>query len=299
MNSNELIDAVKARLNVPSDYALAREVLKVDPTAIKDMRERGLSAERALQLATMIDIDPASVLPEIQAERARDPAVKKVWQRIAKSMRAVSGAVMLAVALLVGMLTPTPSPASDGLSSVYYVKFLFRYLFAAFRRFWLALSRFWSIFRQMTRVTAASALLAALSACGSDHDNNNGHGWEYHEIGETGLRVRYYDDSSPRLDALERVYREVAACMQMDPPPPGPLVIFTTDIIGSEGDRKPSRGYLEAQTILLDGTLRYTLPGDFWAFRHELVHLLLHVSGFPKDANVQHQSPLFTTCSAP
>lgn len=121
MNSNELIDAVKARLNTPSDYALAREVLKIDPTSLKAMRERGLSDERAVQFAMMIDIDPATVLPAIQAERARDPAVKKVWKRIAESMRTAAGAVVLAVALLIGVMTPTPSSAAENMGSVYYV----------------------------------------------------------------------------------------------------------------------------------------------------------------------------------
>lgn len=152
----------------------------------------------------------------------------------------------------------------------------------------------------MARTAFASLVLAALVGCGqSMPEDNHGYGWHYDEAGATGLRVRYYDASSPRVDVLERVYREVATCMAMtDPLPPGPLVIFTTGIVGAEGDWKPSKGWLDTGTILLDGTLRFDLSGGFWAYRHELVHFLLHASGFPIDRNQRHDSILFMTCTA-
>lgn len=144
-------------------------------------------------------------------------------------------------------------------------------------------------------------LFVLLAACGQPvSEDNNGYGWHYDESGATGLRARYYDSSSPRLETLEHVYAEVGACMGMaDNMPPGPLVIFTTNIIGIEGDRKYGMGFLETKTILLDNTILFDLPGGFWTFRHELVHFFLHAQGFPTDANQRHESQLFTACTAP
>lgn len=144
-------------------------------------------------------------------------------------------------------------------------------------------------------------LFLLLAACGqSVPEDNNGYGWHYDESGATGLRVRYYDPTSPRLAILEQVYVEVGACMGMaDNLPLGPLVIFTTNIVGTGGERKYGNGFLETKTILLDNTIRFDLPGGFWTFRHELVHFFLHAQGFPVEANRQHQSQLFTTCTAP
>lgn len=111
MNSNELLDALKKHSDVPSDYALAKRVLKVDVTAIRDMRERGLSEERALQIATLLGIDPSEVLPSIRAERADDPDVKKIWEKIAKTMRSAASGVLIVLGL--GVTAPEPLQAAQ------------------------------------------------------------------------------------------------------------------------------------------------------------------------------------------
>lgn len=143
------------------------------------------------------------------------------------------------------------------------------------------------------------AITAALVACGrAAPEDNHGYGWHYDAAGVTGLRVRYHDEGSPRIETLEQVYREVAACMGVTDIPPGPLVIFTTGISGAEGEWKPSKGWLDTGTILLDATLDYNLPlVGFWNFRHELVHFLLHSQGFPIVDNQQHLSPFFNSCT--
>lgn len=113
MNTNELLDAVKSKLNLPSDYALARKVLRVDLTSLKDMRRRGLSDERALQVATLLELNPAWVLMQVHADRAKDPEIKRVWKVIADSIPSKLSALFaaaLAALFLVG--SPTPAKAA-------------------------------------------------------------------------------------------------------------------------------------------------------------------------------------------
>lgn len=106
MKSNELLNELKARTGAASDYALAKKILKVDVTAIRDMRERGLSDARALQIATLLQLEPGPILAAIHAERAKDPAVRKAWEKIAKTMRSAAAAILIAL----GMAGTAPEP---------------------------------------------------------------------------------------------------------------------------------------------------------------------------------------------
>jgi len=106
MKSNELLDALKAHSGVASEYALAKKILKVDVNSVRDMRERGLSDARALQIATLLGLEPGPVLAAIHAERAKDPAVKKAWEKIAKTMRSAAAAVLV----VLGMAGTAPEP---------------------------------------------------------------------------------------------------------------------------------------------------------------------------------------------
>lgn len=112
MDSNALLDAVKARLNLSSDYALAKH-FECNQESIRKMRERGLSDERALQCATLLDLSAGEVLASIRAERAKNPEVKAVWQKVAESMRSALGMVTAAtVAALLFLSHAQPAIAS-------------------------------------------------------------------------------------------------------------------------------------------------------------------------------------------
>lgn len=132
MNSNELLDALKKHNGLTSDYALAREVLKVDQTTLTAMRRRGLSEERALQIATLLGMDPGEVLPSIRAERADDPDVKKIWEKIAKTMRSAAAAVLVVLGLGLGVTAPEPLQAAQSIAGdIHYAKYRKRRLRAA------------------------------------------------------------------------------------------------------------------------------------------------------------------------
>lgn len=124
MTSNSLLDALKKRLNLPSDYALARTVFHIDPGSLKEMRQRGLSDERALQVAELLDLNPGEVLAAVHAERAKDKNVKAAWERAAKALRAAAVGSAFFVVGVMGSIAP--NTAQGGTSSmrdgVYYVK---------------------------------------------------------------------------------------------------------------------------------------------------------------------------------
>lgn len=154
VESNALLDAVKARYNLPSDFALSKK-LDVTRQYIGDLRVRGLSEPVALQVATLLDLNPGEVLASIRAERAKNPEVKAVWQKVAESMRSALGMVVAAVlaAFIVAGL-PSPAQAAPAFNP--------EYTLCALRR-WL---------RRFPRLSVAFLGAFALAACGGAAQNN-------------------------------------------------------------------------------------------------------------------------------
>lgn len=114
MNSNELLDAVKERLQLQSDYALAKK-LDITQESIRQWRHRGLSDERAVQICELLKIDPNPVLADIHAERATNPKTRKTWQAIAERLRGGKAAALAAFTIvsLANILPPYPQVKAD------------------------------------------------------------------------------------------------------------------------------------------------------------------------------------------
>jgi transcriptional regulator with XRE-family HTH domain len=91
-----------------SDYQLAK-FLGVRQQTVSNYRNRksGLDETMALKIADALGVDPAHVLTCVAAERAKDAAVKKAWQRAAA---ATAAAVLIALAL------PDPGAQLDALT---------------------------------------------------------------------------------------------------------------------------------------------------------------------------------------
>jgi transcriptional regulator with XRE-family HTH domain len=114
---DQLLDRAKKAQGIESDYRLA-QLLEVSKNAITNYRH-GKSRpddEVAMRLAALINRDPASVIAELHAERAKSPEVRALWLRMANQLRHAVAAVMLtmgaAMLLLAG--SPTPAEASTG-----------------------------------------------------------------------------------------------------------------------------------------------------------------------------------------
>lgn len=77
------LDEVKAKLDLASDYALAKhwQVSKQDISSYRS-GNRTLGEDRALEVARILGIDPAEVLIATHAERAKSEQARQVWEDV-------------------------------------------------------------------------------------------------------------------------------------------------------------------------------------------------------------------------
>ncbi|WP_321921049.1 helix-turn-helix domain-containing protein [Burkholderia sp. BCC1998] len=74
------LDAVKARLDLPSDYAAAK-ALGVTRSAVSAYRNgRSVFDEKTcIRAAELLGIDPLEVIASARVESAKDPLTRSVW----------------------------------------------------------------------------------------------------------------------------------------------------------------------------------------------------------------------------
>ncbi len=107
----DLLDELSAKHGDASDYRLAK-ILKVTKSAVSRYRGGGafFSDEIAMRVAADLNLEPGYVLACVHAERAKQPAIKAVWEDLAIR---VAAAVVLGVGVggLVATLAPEAAPA--------------------------------------------------------------------------------------------------------------------------------------------------------------------------------------------
>ena len=137
-----------------------------------------------------------------------------------------------------------------------------------------------------------AALALFLTACGDQAENNSvvdqnlatNYGWGYgydERDPETGLRVRYDTATTswrPALSELVARYKAVMECTGLTSN--GPLVVITANLPAGIGGHH----YADTGTIAII---------DIYGYQHEGVHYLLQQTGFPREDNNKHRSPLF------
>ncbi len=113
--TDRYLDAVKSRLSITSDYALAKK-WAVTPQRIRNYRrgETALSDERCLQVAEILGLPPEQVLFEIQAERARKLGNSRVSEIFESVLRRLSG---MAASIAFGLCLSAGFYASDSAAS--------------------------------------------------------------------------------------------------------------------------------------------------------------------------------------
>ncbi len=108
---SDLLDQVKARHSIPSDYKLSM-YLGVVPGAVQHWRHgRSLpDARAAARIATELQMDPDVLVAQLEAQRAQSDETRQLWQRIAARLQ--SGAVhsaLLAVIVALGFMSTPPN----------------------------------------------------------------------------------------------------------------------------------------------------------------------------------------------
>lgn len=80
MNTVQYIDAVKKKLGIESDYAVAKALGISKQAVCRYTQGKGaFDDEIAIRVAEMLDIAPAKVLLDCHMERSKNPQVQAVW----------------------------------------------------------------------------------------------------------------------------------------------------------------------------------------------------------------------------
>lgn len=94
----ELLAAARAAQSLPSNYALAKLLAVRENDVSRWHNGRNIPAPAmVVRLAHLAQLDPAAVLPAIEAQRATDEAVRAAWARAARRLALASVAGIAAI----------------------------------------------------------------------------------------------------------------------------------------------------------------------------------------------------------
>jgi transcriptional regulator with XRE-family HTH domain len=105
MKPNDYLDAAKKKLNLQSDYSLAH-VMKVPKQYVQEIRKgkRAVPLSAAYWLAITLEIDPAELVADLEAQREKNPERKAFWKSfLSHARRNVLLACMLALSFSAGL----------------------------------------------------------------------------------------------------------------------------------------------------------------------------------------------------
>lgn len=96
MKTDDLLDAMKTKLNLTSDYALAK-ALGVGKTTIGNYRTgfSKPSTEQCFKWADILEVDPAAVIATVNAERETEPTKAAFWRMQAGKYAAALGVLTM------------------------------------------------------------------------------------------------------------------------------------------------------------------------------------------------------------
>lgn len=111
MNTIDLLDAVRRRHHLPSDYAAAK-LLGLTPQQLSKYRNGKdyPGDDAAMKIAEALQIDAGWVLACVHADRAENGPARLVWEGIAARLKRAGLAAVVAV-LAVVCVGVAPSPA--------------------------------------------------------------------------------------------------------------------------------------------------------------------------------------------
>jgi DNA-binding XRE family transcriptional regulator len=89
MLTNEYLDAVKAKLALPSDYALAK-VLGITQSSVTQFRNgrSALGIETCMKVGEILRVDGHAVYADGQIERAKNAQISDFWREISEKFSA-------------------------------------------------------------------------------------------------------------------------------------------------------------------------------------------------------------------
>lgn len=100
MKPSAYFDAVKAQLNIQSDYELGKR-LKLPAKSIPAMRAetRRIPLDIAYKIAITLELDPAEVVADLEEQREKNPHRKEFWKGFLSRATLLVAAVLCTLAL--------------------------------------------------------------------------------------------------------------------------------------------------------------------------------------------------------
>lgn len=108
MKATDVIEQIKAKHRLPSDYAVAK-LLEISTTTISHYRNRGsnMDVATAFKAAELLEVDPALLIAEMELKRAKTSTARETLSRYIKS----ASALILVVFLVGGIAYPRQGAA--------------------------------------------------------------------------------------------------------------------------------------------------------------------------------------------
>lgn len=80
MDTIEYVDAVKSRLHITSDYAVAKALGVTKQAVSRYMKGTGYFDDYvAIRVAKLLEIEPLQVIADVNLQRAQNAEVRAVW----------------------------------------------------------------------------------------------------------------------------------------------------------------------------------------------------------------------------
>lgn len=118
MTPSEYLDAAKAKMSVESDYELAKK-LESNRGNINEIRagKRGVPVEMAFRLAITLEMDPATVVADLESQREKNAKRRDFWTGFIRRAAAVA-ALACTLALSYSGISGEEAAALGGMLAV-------------------------------------------------------------------------------------------------------------------------------------------------------------------------------------
>ncbi len=98
MDISKVLDDAKAKLDAPSDYALAKQTgIKKEYISLYRSGQRTPDAYACARLAEVLGIDPFELLAQVEAATEKNEERRTYWKRVAERIAAGSVAAFFVV----------------------------------------------------------------------------------------------------------------------------------------------------------------------------------------------------------
>lgn len=118
MKTVEYMELLRDLTETGSDYAVAKLLGIRQSVVTHHAHGRPFSEQTSILVAEKLGIDPAVVMADMNAERAKRSDVKEVWEKAADQLRQVAAVLVIG---LVGLGVVAPSPADAATAPNQYI----------------------------------------------------------------------------------------------------------------------------------------------------------------------------------